>query len=934
MSSCYGRCCGRAIRRHVATLHDLTPAARPIRVLRRTLAFGQPFTTGAPTSDSQDRLAAALADRYRIERELGQGGMATVYLAQDLRHDRKVAIKVLRPELAAVIGAERFLSEIKTTANLQHPHILPLFDSGAAESFLFYVMPFIDGVSLRGRLAEEQQLPIADAVRIATEVAGALDYAHRHGIIHRDIKPENILLHDGRALVADFGIALAASSAGSRMTETGMSLGTPHYMSPEQAMGERAITARSDVYALGAVTYEMLAGEPPFTGPTAQAIVARVMTEEPRPLSVQRRSVPPHLEAAVFTALEKLPADRFASAAEFATALTTVSTTRTAPVLAARQRSRRWPVAAAGAAILLLAGGFAGRQLARRAPPAQDVVFATLELGDSSAVRPISNARLALSPSGRRVVFVGNDGDDSALWLRDLDQSTARMLPDTRGAYAPFFSPDGEFVGFISGEGGRTAIKVVPATGGVARIVVQDSISGFGADWGDDGRIYFSHASRGLARVSATGGRVTVVSVPDSAAGVQEHDYPDILPGSRHALVMLWKGSLGSNRIGLVDLATGATTELAGGSQPRFLPPDLVVIGAAEGRLLAARLDARRMRLLDEPLLIQDDVQNEIANGTVQFDVAANGTLVYQRELSSSVGIVWVDRAGRVTPLDTLLRGAFFDVALSPDATQLAVAQNFAGGGEVWVKQLVTGAFSRISLDLVNASRPVWTTDNRHVAFLASRNGRRTAWIRRADGSDSARAAVPGGATYDEIGFDRSGRYTLLRTEGTSPGTRHLLVLEHGVDSIPRSLLTSRYDTYGMVLSPNGRWLAYASDESGAAEIYIRPFPNVDSAKFAISTGGGLEPLWRRDGGELFYRNVRGEMFATAIGPGPIFEHSAPARLFSLPGMAVQQYFRSYDIHPDGRRFLMLKTGGSATTSLGVIVNWRQRVGQSSGPAQ
>ena len=212
--------------------------------------------------------------------------MATVYLAEDLRHDRRVAVKVLRPELAAVIGAERFLAEIKLTANLQHPHILPLFDSGEADSFLYYVMPFVEGESLRDRLRREKQLPVDDAVRIASEVASALDYAHRHGVIHRDIKPENILLHDGRALVADFGIALAASKAGgTRMTETGMSLGTPHYMSPEQAMGEREITARSDVYALGAVLYEMLTGDPPFTGSTAQAIVARVVTESPRPLS-------------------------------------------------------------------------------------------------------------------------------------------------------------------------------------------------------------------------------------------------------------------------------------------------------------------------------------------------------------------------------------------------------------------------------------------------------------------------------------------------------------------------------------------------------------------------------------------------------------------------------------------------------------------------
>jgi eukaryotic-like serine/threonine-protein kinase len=271
---------------------------------------------------SSDRLSLALADRYRIQRELGRGGMATVYLAQDLKHDRKVAVKVLRPELAAILGAERFLSEIKTTANLQHPHILPLHDSGAADSFLYYVMPFIEGESLRDRLNREKQLPINDAIRIATEVAAALDYAHRHGVIHRDIKPENIMLHEGSALVADFGIALAVSSAsGARMTETGMSLGTPQYMSPEQAMGERAVDARSDIFSLGCVLYEMLLGEPPFTGVTAQAIVAKVMTADAPSLTGQRRSIPPGIDQAVHRALERLPADRYATAADFASAL-------------------------------------------------------------------------------------------------------------------------------------------------------------------------------------------------------------------------------------------------------------------------------------------------------------------------------------------------------------------------------------------------------------------------------------------------------------------------------------------------------------------------------------------------------------------------------------------------------------------------------------
>src|SRR3954463_3200176 len=307
-----------------ATFASLAP--RPPRGLLNPLTQAprspSPFQPPGSPMGVPDSLRTALGDRYRLERELGQGGMATVYLAEDLKHRRQVAIKVLRPELAAVIGAGRFLREIQTIATLQHPHILGLIDSGEVNGTAYYVMPFVDGESLRDRLRREKQLPIADALRLAAEVAAALDYAHRHGVIHRDIKPENILLHDGSALVADFGIALAVSSAGgNRMTETGMSLGTPHYMSPEQAMGEREITARSDVYALGCVTYEMLTGDPPFIGSTAQAIIAKVMTDKPASIRRLRERVPEEVDDAVLTALEKLPADRFATAAEFAAAL-------------------------------------------------------------------------------------------------------------------------------------------------------------------------------------------------------------------------------------------------------------------------------------------------------------------------------------------------------------------------------------------------------------------------------------------------------------------------------------------------------------------------------------------------------------------------------------------------------------------------------------
>ncbi|MEO8139416.1 MAG: protein kinase [Gemmatimonadota bacterium] len=884
-----------------------------------------------------ERLTTALADRYRLERELGAGGMATVYLAQDLKHDRKVAIKVLRPELAAVIGADRFLSEIKTTANLQHPHILPLFDSGAADSFLFYVMPFIEGESLRDRLNREKQLPITDAVRIATEIAGALDYAHRHSVIHRDIKPENILLHDGRALVADFGIALAASKAGGgRMTETGMSLGTPTYMSPEQAMGEREITARSDVYALGCITYEMLVGEPPFTGPTAQAIIARVMTEDPRALTGQRKTIPAYVEAAVFTALQKLPADRYPTAAEFAAALVNVHGTmaRTAAQPVAQFGRRGWQVTAAAAAVMLLAGVLIGRLTGPRGKDTPEMIRATFDLGDSAAIRPIGNIRLAIAPSGNRVTFIGSEGADAALYVRDFDQPEARRLPDTKGAFAPFFSPDGETIGYFTAVGGRTAMKVVPAAGGISRTVVQDSVASFGgADWGDDGQIYFTNSYRGLSRVAATGGAVTRISYPDSATGQKEHDFPDILPGSRQALVMLWKGSLGSNRVGVIDLGTGAVTDLAEGSTARFLPPNLIVIGAADGRVLVAHYDAGKRRLTDTPVLALEDVQDEISNGTVQFAIAENRTLVFQQRRGGNVGIVWVDRSGRTVPVDTTLKGIFSSATLSPDGKQIAVAQSVSGGSQVWVKQLSTGGFSRISFDLEDADRPVWTPDGRNIGFLATRNTHRTAWMRRADGSDSARAVGGSSRDYDELWFDQGGRYTLFRSEGSAQGTRHLLVMERGVDTIPRVLLQSQYDNFAMALSPDARWLAYVSDESGSREVYVRPFPNVDAAKFPISVAGGLEPLWSRNGRELFYRNASGDMYAVTVGAGPQFEHSAPRLLFSRPGLVLQEFYRSYDVHPDGKRFLMLSSGDAQSRSLQVIFNWRpelQQTGKSS----
>ena len=416
-----------------------------------------------------DRLNTALAGRYRIERHLGEGGMATVYLALDFKHERQVALKLLKPELAAVLGAERFVQEIKTTAALQHPHILPLFDSGTADGFLFYVMPYIQGETLRAKLDRETQLGVDEAVRIARDVADALDYAHRHGVIHRDIKPENILLHDGSPMVADFGIALAVSAAaGGRMTETGLSLGTPHYMSPEQATAEKEITARSDIYSIGSVLYEMLTGNPPHTGASAQQIIMKIITEPAEAVTKYRKSVPVNVAAAVAKSLEKLPADRFERAKAFADALANPAYTNSnaangmtgASRVTSRVVTRPFIAVSFVAAVALAGWGWSAVQARRLAMPAIPAEF-DLPLPDSLA--PSTNgsaASIALSRDGSVMVFMGaRPGEEQGLYVRRLGERTVQRIRGTDSALAPTLSPDGTEVLFtlLGGAGGDQA---------------------------------------------------------------------------------------------------------------------------------------------------------------------------------------------------------------------------------------------------------------------------------------------------------------------------------------------------------------------------------------------------------------------------------------------------------------------------------------------
>ena len=486
-------------------------------------------------SDPVVRLNAALEDRYAIERELGEGGMATVYLAEDIKHNRKVALKVFKPELAAVVGAERFLTEIKVTANLNHPHILPLHDSGEADGFLFYVMPYLEGESLRDRIDREKQLPVDEAVRIATAVANALDHAHRHKVIHRDIKPANILLQDGEPVVADFGIALAVGAAGgTRLTETGLSLGTPFYMSPEQATGDQPVGASTDTYALGSVLYEMLVGEPPYPGTTAQAVLGKIIAGKPVSATEQRPAIPANVDAALRKALEKLPADRFTSAQDFMRALGDEHFRYGEAVAgvagaAAGPWNRLSIAMTALAAVSTLTLGWS----LLRPEPSGPVTRVSVLMGEDQSFHPNFGV-LDLSADGSLMVYRGRgDKGQPQLWVRRWDALEATPIRNTDGAFSATISPDGREVVF----GVAGSIRVVPLQGGVSRTLTESAWCC--PSWSPEGDwVYYVNVSRGLSRVPASGGPPEVVTRVDTTAGDVINLWVDVLPGGRGVLYM------------------------------------------------------------------------------------------------------------------------------------------------------------------------------------------------------------------------------------------------------------------------------------------------------------------------------------------------------------------------------------------------------------
>ncbi len=883
-----------------------------------------------------EQLKTALAGRYVVEQELGTGGMATVYLAHDAKHNRKVALKVLRPELAAMIGAERFLQEIEVTANLQHPHILPLHDSGEADSFLYYVMPFVEGETLRAKVDREKQLGIDDAVEITRNVAAALDYAHRKGVIHRDIKPENVLLHDGQPLIADFGIALAVSHAGgSRLTETGLSIGTPHYMSPEQAMGDRELDARSDVYSLGAMLYEMLAGDPPYMGNTAQAIVAKVITEKAPPITAARDTVPGHVAAAISRALNKLPADRFATAAQFAEALANPSFTVSA---AAQPQDRvtvgaptRWKTIAIalGATVALLAGALGWILLGSPAAPDR-IVRVSMKFPEEAAPRSSPwNPRMTMSPDGSSLVYVAGTSGRVQLWLRPLNLLQAAPIPGTEGGYGAAFSPDGRSVAFMTGAG-VTPLKVVSLTG-EPPITLTDSARWFNPSWGDDGWVYFTNPQWGLSRVPAVGGAVEVLTEPDSSRDETVHHWPSVLPGGRGVLFTVGHQLMADETkydIAVLDLETRERRTLVRGTSAKYSGTGHLVVVREDGALLAAPFDPDRQELTGPAVPILDGftVKNW---GSPDYALSVNGDLIYASTLGTPGGgqLVWVDREGGEEVVDEDWTLTFGPPALSPDGRMLAVSVQ-RDEEQLWVRRMPRGPASKLTFDGSQTYRPSWHPDGQLVAFVSDRDASAawSAWVQRADGSSAPELLVRDDRGVEEVAWSADGEWVIYRIGGDN-GQRDILAIRPDVDSIPLALLDSPFDEHSPALSPDGRWLAYVSDESGRPDVYVRPFPNTREGKWQISPDGGVQPAWAHSGLELFYRNDAGDMVAVGVRTTPTFVLGDQEVLFDGRDYAqLSPFHTSYTVAGDDQRFLLVKDLGGTEDEIVLVLGWHREL--------
>ncbi|MEO5580230.1 MAG: protein kinase [Gemmatimonadaceae bacterium] len=864
------------------------------------------------------RLDTALEGRYTIDREIGAGGMATVYLARDVRHNRNVALKVLNPELGAVLGSERFLAEIRVTANLQHPNLLPLFDSGEASGLLFYVMPFVDGESLRALLEREKQLPVGEAVRIASAIAGALDYAHRHNVIHRDLKPENILMHEGQPLIADFGIALAVSNAGgARITQTGLSLGTPQYMSPEQATGDRVVDGRTDIYSLGAITYEMLVGDPPHVASTSQAIIAKLLTEKPASVRTSRPNVPAHTDAAIGRALEKLAADRFATAKEFADALegrgaaiTSTSYQQSPAGTGTRGRSRIREIAA-WSSVAALAALLGWKQLRPREQVEAPVIRVNFDLPPGARINDvITGTTIAVSPRGDMIAFTSVGLNGFRMYLRRTNELAAREITSAAGRNLTF-SPDGRWIAFTEGnllrkvavDGGQTS--TLGTTGGAVP---------YGLSWARSDTIYIGSFT-GMWAIPATGGTPGRARADTTLLRIGRR-WPMVLPDGKAIAYVSGNNSATPPRLAVMMMDDGTINEFdLLVAMPLGLLGNQFVYVSPSGGLMAVRFDNSAHRPIGDPVQLSDRVLLDPMAGA-KASLSSSGTLAY---LSGRPEFQPVLAAAGNTAPPALIKepGNYSTPRFSPEGQRVAITVVGANSTDIWIYSVVRNTFTRLTTEGSNL-RPEWSPDGRHVIFISLRDNNTGIWRQAADGSGPAELLyLPEIEPFEAI-MSPDMKWLVFRTTPGAKFSRDILAVPLAGERTVVPVVTGP-DTESLPrLSPDGKWLAYQSNETGRFEVYVRPFPG-SGARIQVSDIGGTEPIWGRSGRLLYYRGALGEVIEVDVTTADQF--SIGTRKVALTGdYLTDSSHPNWDVAPDGR-FLMLKRAGAESQTI-VVHNW------------
>ena len=884
---------------------------------------------------------------YRILEKLGEGGMGEVYLAHDTGPlDRKVALKFPSQEMQQdPVAQQRFLREARSAAALDHPYVCHIHEVGEDGEQSFISMEYVAGQSLKDRLAKGP-LELKDALQKATEIAEALEAAHKQNIVHRDLKPANIMLTpEGHVKVMDFGLAkrmIPAEGVGSHdetfsssLTNTGATLGTLPYMSPEQLRG-REVDPRSDIFSFGVVLYEILTGVHPFQKDSPVETANAVLNEVPAPVTKFLDAAPGLLQHTVRKMLAKKPDRRYQSVHEVVTDLAELASGsedsfETAPDVE-RSVSQILPWGIAGLSIVALLLALLWQWQATDPVEPTPTRF-RLGLSPDQSLHTNPAPAMAISPDGKRLAYAVTESQGINLYVRALDELEGRLLAGTEGAHSPFFSPDGQWVGF----GANRKLKKVAFSGGTPLTLCGVSPTGMeGASWAADDTIVFARSMfSGLSRVPAAGGMPEEVTVPDRENGEDAHRFPQVLPGGEWVLFSAGDSGNPWNLV-VQSLETGERRVLQqGGYCGRYLPKGYLVF-MREATLFAAPFDLDRLELTDSPVPILEGVRSRPEVSEAQFDFSRTGTLVYLPgggPASSRRRLVWVDREGREEPLAAEPHFYRFP-RISPDGKRMAVVIGQTDSdGEIWIYDLVRETLSRFTFDPARDDYPVWTPDGQRLLFSSSRQGAEGSDLfwKRADGTGQVEQLTTRPHHQDPYSFAPDGK-RLVFSEWGGAGTGGIGMMSLEAEPIAKMLIQEPYQvssglqnvsaTSRAEISPDGRFIAYRSYETGHDEIYVRPFPNVEEGKWQISGDWGVSTLWAPDGRELFYRSGD-RMMVVRVETEPTFKAGSPELLFT--GSYSVAAGRNYDIDPDGQRFLMLKDveeQASARSQLIVVLNW------------